>query len=168
MPLKIAAKVDKADSEYFESCIKPLLDDPLIEFIGEIGCKEKNEFLGNAAAFLFPIDWPEPFGIVMIEAMACGVPIIAYPRGSVPEIVEHGVTGFLVDDVAGAVNALQRLDSIDREVCRLRFEERFTSKRMAMDYLKIYERLLKREPASLALRDGDLRWMKWESPSSTT
>jgi glycosyltransferase involved in cell wall biosynthesis len=168
MPLKIAAKVDKADIEYFESCITPLLDHPLIEFIGEIGCNDKNEFLGNAAAFLFPIDWPEPFGIVMIEAMACGVPVIAYPRGSVPEIVEHGVTGFLVEDVAGAVDALRQLDSIDREMCRLRFEERFTSKRMAMDYLKIYERLLKREPASLALSDGDLRWMKLESPSSTT
>jgi len=168
MPLKIAAKIDKADVEYFESSIKPLLDHPLIEFVGEIGCGEKNEFLGNAAAFLFPINWPEPFGIVMIEAMACGVPVIAYPFGSVPEIVEDGVTGFLVNDVLGAVNALRHLDRIDRGMCRLRFEERFTSKRMAMDYLKIYERLLKPEPASLALSDGDLRWMKLESPSSTT
>jgi glycosyltransferase involved in cell wall biosynthesis len=168
MPLKIAAKIDAADLEYFEASLKPLLDHPLIEFVGEIGYREKNEFLGNAAALLFPIDWPEPFGIVLIEAMACGVPVIAYPFGSVPELIEDGVTGFVVDDIEGAVRAVRNIDQIDRAVCRRRFEERFTAERMAQDYLAIYKHIVNGRPAALALSDGDLRWMKLESPSSTT
>ena len=168
MPLKIAAKVDPADVEYFEAHIKPLLNHPLIEFVGEIGYGEKSRFLGNAAALLFPINWPEPFGIVLIEAMACGIPVIAYPFGSVPELIEDGVSGFLVHNIDGAVQAVRNLDQIDRTVCRQCFEERFTSERMAQEYLAIYERLLSGRPAALALGDGDLRWMKLESPSSTT
>ncbi|MBV8053347.1 MAG: glycosyltransferase family 4 protein [Acidobacteriaceae bacterium] len=168
MPLKIAAKVDKADLEYFNECIKPALNHPLIEFVGEIGFGEKNEFLGNAAALLFPIDWPEPFGIVLIEAMACGLPIVAYPFGSVPELIEDGVTGFVVTNIDEAARAIRQLDTIDRATCRQSFEQRFTAKRMAQDYLAIYDRILKREPASLTLSDGDYSWMKLVSPSSTT
>ncbi len=168
MPLKIAAKVDRADKEYFEAFIKPMLNSELIEFIGEISDLEKNEFLGNASALLFPINWSEPFGIVLIEAMACGVPVIAYPRGSVPEIIEDGVSGRLVDNADQAANALKDLSAIDRRKCRKAFERRFSVKRMAHDYLTIYDRIVKREPEALALTDGDLRWMKLEPPSSTT
>src|ERR1700674_5518704 len=116
MPLKIAAKIDRADTEYFERSIKTLLDHPLIEFIGEIGNDDKNDFLGNAAALLFPIQWPEPFGLVMIEAMACGTPVIAYPNGSVPEIMKDGVTGFIVADEDAAVKAIKKLGEIDRKM----------------------------------------------------
>ena len=168
IPLKIAAKVDPADHEYFETEIKPLLRDTNVEFIGEIGYPEKNEFLGKAAAVLFPIAWPEPFGLVMIEAMACGTPVIAYPGGSVNEIMKEGVTGFVVRDARSAADALTRLGEIDRQGCRRYFEERFSVQRMAQDYLAIYERLVKRGPASLNLTDGVLDWMKLESPSSTT
>jgi glycosyltransferase involved in cell wall biosynthesis len=168
MPLKIAAKIDKVDVDYFNHCIKPELNHPLIDFIGEIGFGEKNEFLGNAAALLFPINWPEPFGIVLIEALACGVPVIAYPYGSVPELIEDGVTGFTVHDVDSAARAVHSLDRIDRAVCRRRFEERFTVSRMVQDYLAIYDRILKREPAGLALSDGETSWMKLASHSSTT
>jgi glycosyltransferase involved in cell wall biosynthesis len=168
IPLKIAAKVDRADKDYFEAHIKPMLDHELIEFIGEISDLEKNKFLGDAAALLFPINWCEPFGIVLIEAMACGVPIIAYPLGSVPEIIEDGVSGFLVHNVEGAVVALKNLSTIDRHACRLVFENRFSAKRMAQDYLSIYERIIKPQPESLALTNGDLRWMKLAPPSSTT
>jgi glycosyltransferase involved in cell wall biosynthesis len=142
MKLKIAAKIDKADREYYNTEIKPLLDHPLIEFIGEIGELEKQEFLGNARALLFPIDWPEPFGLVMIEAMACGTPVIAYPCGSVPEIIDDGVTGFLVNSIDEATRAVERLDALDRRQCRLMFEKRFTAKRMASDYQKLYDRIL--------------------------
>jgi glycosyltransferase involved in cell wall biosynthesis len=141
MPLKIAAKVDKADLAYFEK-IRHLLDHPLVEFVGEIGEKEKNDFIGNAAALIFPIDWPEPFGLVMIEAMACGTPVIARRCGSVPEVIENGVTGFIVDDTDQAVEAVNNLRRIDRRGCRKAFEERFTSTRMAQDYLKIYDDLI--------------------------
>jgi len=168
MPLKIAAKVDRADREYFESRIKPMLGSDLIEFIGEIGDLEKNQFLGNAAAFLFPINWSEPFGIVLIESLACGLPVVAYPLGSVPEIVEDGLSGFLVDGVESAVKALSNLSNISRQQCRQAFEDRFSVKRMAHDYLAIYENIIKREPETIALTDGDLRWMKLEPPSSTT
>jgi glycosyltransferase involved in cell wall biosynthesis len=168
MPLKIAAKVDKADLEYFQTCIKPELNNSLIEFIGEIGFGEKNEFLGNASALLFPIDWPEPFGIVLIEAMACGVPVIAYPFGSVPELIEDGVNGLIAHDVESAVRAVHRVGRVDRAACRRRFEERFTASRMAEDYLAIYDRMLKREPTGMALGDGDLSWMRLASHSSTT
>jgi glycosyltransferase involved in cell wall biosynthesis len=142
MPLKLAAKVDKVDQDYFDAVIKPLLDPPLIEYIGEIGGKEKEEFLGGAYALLFPIDWPEPFGLVMIEAMACGTPVIAWPHGSVPEIMEEGVSGFVVDEIEKAARAVERLASFDRRQCREVFERRFTAGRMAEDYVKIYKRLL--------------------------
>ena len=168
MPLKIAAKVDRADKDYFESQIKPMLNHELIEFVGEISDLEKNEFLGNAAALLFPINWSEPFGIVLIEAMACGLPIIAHPLGSVPEIIEHGVSGFLVQNIEQAIDAIKNLGAIDRQKCRKAFECRFTDRRMAHDYLTIYERIVKREPQAIALTDGDLRWMKLAPPSSTT
>jgi glycosyltransferase involved in cell wall biosynthesis len=140
--LKISAKIDAVDREYFKQKIEPLLDNPLVEFIGEIGENEKGEFLGNARALLFPIDWPEPFGLVMIEAMACGTPVIAYRRGSVPEIIDDGVTGFIVNGVREAVNAVKRLDSISRRRCREVFDRRFTTRRMVADYLKVYEQLL--------------------------
>jgi glycosyltransferase involved in cell wall biosynthesis len=140
-PLKIAAKVDRVDETYFEEVIRPLLQHPLVEFIGEIGEREKPAFLGGAAALLFPIDWPEPFGLVMIEAMACGTPVIAYPHGSVPEIVEHGLTGYLVDDIDEAVGAVHDLDRLDRALVRERFEERFTVRRMVRDYGSIYRSL---------------------------
>ena len=139
--LRIAAKVDRADIEYFERQIRPLLVLPHVEWVGEITEAEKEEFLGGAEALLFPIDWPEPFGLVLIEAMACGTPVVAFPEGSVPEIVEDGVTGFLVQSVRDAALAIERLPSLDRSVCRRVFEERFTAARMAADYVQIYERL---------------------------
>ena len=168
LPLKIAAKVDRTDREYFENKIGPLLAHPLIEFIGEIGYTEKNEFLGNAAALLFPINWPEPFGLVMIEAMACGTPVIAYPFGSVPEIVADGATGFLVRDTDGAVEAVNRISEIDRQDCRRHFERYFTDERMALDYVKIYRRLVGGDSSPLAIDDGALNWIDLTSPSSTT
>lgn len=143
-PLKIAAKVDKADREYYECCIKPLLNDPAIEYLGEVGGRDKDELLGNAYALLFPINWPEPFGLVTIEAMACGTPVIAYCRGSVPEIVDDGVTGFIVNGIEDAAMAVERVARLDRAKCRETFERRFTSRRMAEDYLTVYERLAAR------------------------
>lgn len=140
--LRIAAKVDPVNEDYFNRHIKKFLDEPLINFIGEIGEREKNHFLGNASALLFPIEWPEPFGLVMIEAMACGTPVIAFPRGSVPEIIQHGVTGFIVDNASEAVAAAQKIQSIDRSNCRRVFEERFSSRRMAEEYLNVYRNLL--------------------------
>jgi len=142
LEIKIAAKVDAVDREYFIDVIKPLLKDPLVDYLGEIGEGEKNEFLGNAQALLFPIDWPEPFGLVMIEAMACGTPIIAYRNGSVPEVIEHGATGFVVDGLEDAVKAVERLPTISRRRCREVFEERFSARRMAHDYVAAYRRLL--------------------------
>jgi glycosyltransferase involved in cell wall biosynthesis len=141
LPLKIAAKVDRVDQVYFDEVIRPLLRDPLIEFVGEIGEQDKAAFLGGARALLFPIDWPEPFGLVMIEAMACGTPVIAYRRGSVPEVIEDGWTGVMVDDVAGAVAAVANLDRLDRHLIRARFEQRFTARRMAKDYVAAYSSL---------------------------
>jgi glycosyltransferase involved in cell wall biosynthesis len=141
MRLKIAAKVDAVDVGYFRDEIKPLLADPLIEFIGEIGDGEKAAFLGNAAALLFPIDWPEPFGLVLIEAMACGTPVIAWRCGSVSEIVEDGKTGFIVDDEDGAVGAVRKLGQLERRTVRRVFEERFTADVMARNYLRLYWRL---------------------------
>ncbi len=142
LPLRIAAKVDTADRDYYASTIRPLLRDPRVEFLGELGETEKAGFLGGATALLFPIDWPEPFGLVMIEALACGTPVVAWRRGSTPEVIEDGVTGFLVDDLAGAVAATARASSLGRERCRQEFERRFTSARMATDYLAIYRRLI--------------------------
>ena len=142
MPIKIAAKVDKVDGEYFKTVIEPLLDHPLVEFIGEIGEDRKEEFLGNAQALLFPVDWPEPFGLVMIEAMACGTPVIATSIGSVPEVIEEGRTGLIVNELDEAVEAVRRLPHISRARCREAFEERFTALRMARDYAAVYERLI--------------------------
>jgi len=140
-PLKIAAKVDNADRAYFEETIHPLLDNPLVDFIGEIGDSAKSAFLGGADALLFPIDWPEPFGLVMIEAMACGTPVIAWNNGSVPEVIEHGLTGFIVNSEAEARDAVLRLPELDRHAIRARFEERFSAIAMARRYLEIYDRL---------------------------
>jgi len=142
MPLRIAAKVDTADREYFESTIKPLLDGADVEFVGEIDERNKQAFLGDAEALLFPIDWPEPFGLVMIEAMACGTPVLAWRAGSVPEIIEHGVNGFIVDDMSQAEAALARIGQLDRRACREVFEARFTAARMAEQYFEAYCRML--------------------------
>lgn len=147
MPLKIAAKVDRVDRRYFKRVIEPLLDDPHVEWVGEITDQQKNDFLGNAYALLFPIDWPEPFGLVMIEAMACGTPIIAYKRGSVPEVMRNGVTGFVVRDLHEAVEATRRVHDLSRAGCREVFEQRFTAGRMANDYLDLYEQMLSRDAA---------------------
>jgi len=140
--LLVAAKIDAADRAYYEREIRALLEHPLVDYIGEVGDADKNEFLGRADAVLFPIDWPEPFGLIMIEAFACGTPVIAWPEGSVPEVIEPGVNGFLCEDIDSAVRAVEELEAIDRARCRKRFEKRFTSERMARDYVAVYERLL--------------------------
>ena len=142
VPLKIAAKVDKVDEEYFRETIMPILNGPDVEFIGEINEHAKTAFLGGALALLFPIDWPEPFGLALIEAMACGTPVLAFRRGSVPEIVDEGVTGYIVDTLEEAIAALPDVLSLDRPAVRRRFEERFSAERMARDYLKVYHSLL--------------------------
>jgi glycosyltransferase involved in cell wall biosynthesis len=141
MPLRVAAKVDRQDEGYFRQQILPLLDGPGVAFDGEIGEDQMGSFLGRAAALLFPIDWPEPFGLVMIEAMACGTPVIAFDRGSVPEVIEDGLSGFIVDDEAQAVAAVGQLRGLDRRRVRLAFERRFTSRRMAQDYVRLYAQL---------------------------
>ena len=141
-PLKIAAKVDRADRRYFKREIEPLLSQPHVEWVGEISDQKKNEFLGNAYALLFPIDWPEPFGLVMIEAMACGTPVIAYDRGSVPEVMEDGVTGFIVQDVDDAAKAVNRVRNLSRSRGRDVFERRFAASRMASDYIDVYKRAI--------------------------
>jgi len=143
MALKIAAKVDKVDEVYFRNEILPLIDSPGIEFIGEINDREKTKFLGEAAALLFPVDWPEPFGLVMIEAMACGTPVLAFRCGSTPEVIDDGITGKLVDSEEEAIAALPEILSYDRHAVRQRFEERFTSARMAKDYVSMYRKLLR-------------------------
>jgi glycosyltransferase involved in cell wall biosynthesis len=143
MPLKIAAKVDRADRDYFREVVQPLLHQhSLVEYIGEVGGDTKDTFLGEAYALLFPIDWPEPFGLVMIEAMACGTPVIAYPRGSVPEVLEEGVTGWIVESLEEAVQAVGRVPALSRARCRQVFEARFSASRMAQDYLRIYHQCL--------------------------
>ncbi len=149
--LKIAAKVDAADRAYFEEQIEPLLDHPLIEFIGEIGDDQKSAFLGGADALLFPIDWPEPFGLVMIEAMACGTPVIAYDCGSVREVIEDGLTGFIVQSGVEAIGAVSRLPTLSRAAIRQRFEERFSATAMARRYVDLYDRLAMTGPASVSL-----------------
>lgn len=141
IPLKIAAKVDPVDKQYFKSSIEPLFSDPLVEYLGEIGEPEKKELLGNAIALLFPIDWPEPFGMVVIEAMACGTPVIAFRRGSVPEILDDGITGFVVDDIEQAVEAVGKIPNLSRTRCRQVFEKRFSVTRMAQDYVEVYRSL---------------------------
>ncbi|MDX7950663.1 glycosyltransferase family 4 protein [Lichenihabitans sp. Uapishka_5] len=141
MPLKIAAKVDKVDTEYFDQIIKPLLNEGSdVEFVGEVDERGKTKFLGNARALLFPIDWPEPFGLVMIEAMACGTPVLAFNHGSVPEVIDDGITGRIVGSMEEAVAALPSVLALDRRAVRARFDERFTAARMARDYVKLYQK----------------------------
>jgi glycosyltransferase involved in cell wall biosynthesis len=149
MELKIAAKVDRVNLDYHQQVIEPLLRKAgrQVEFIGEVGGRDKDEFLGNAYALLFPIDWPEPFGLVMIEALACGTPVIAYRRGSVSEVLEDQVTGFIVADLDEATAAVARVDGIRREGCRRVFEERFSAPRMARDYLKVYQGIRRTQAA---------------------
>jgi glycosyltransferase involved in cell wall biosynthesis len=154
MPLKIAAKVDKVDREYFDEQIHPMIKAANVEYIGEITDKEKSEFLSGAHVLLVPIDWPEPFGLVMIEAMACGTPVIAYNRGSVSEVVDEGVTGFVVEDENGAIGAVDRLGHLSRERIRKQFEKRFTARRMAQDYLAVYRSLSDRMAPNLRLVEG--------------
>jgi glycosyltransferase involved in cell wall biosynthesis len=155
VPLKLEAKVDKVDREYFESKIEPQIDGVNVEYIGEITDAEKSDFLSGAVALLVTIDWPEPFGLVMIEAMACGTPVIAFNRGSVPEIIEDGLTGFIVEDTQGAIGAAYRLTELSRDRIRARFEERFTARRMATDYLSVYRGLMERaEPHLKLVVDG--------------
>jgi glycosyltransferase involved in cell wall biosynthesis len=151
IPLKIAAKVDAADSAYFKTEIEPLLDHPLVEFIGEIGDTQKGAFLGKARALLFPIDWPEPFGLVMIEAMSAGTPVIAWPNGSVPEVVADGVSGRIVDSIEAAVDAVRETAHMDRRKVRAEFERRFTAERMASAYVAAYRSLLARASATTRL-----------------
>jgi glycosyltransferase involved in cell wall biosynthesis len=150
VPLRIAAKVDKVDCEYFDDKIRPHLDGSNTEYVGEITDPEKSEFLSGAIALLNPIDWPEPFGLVMIEAMACGTPVIAFNRGSVPEVVDDGLTGFIVEDEKGAIGAFDRVWQLSRESIRMQFEKRFTARRMAQEYLAVYR----------ALADGDERHLR--------
>lgn len=151
VPLRIAAKVDKIDREYFNENIRPQLDGANVEYIGEITDREKSEFLSGAVALLDPIDWPEPFGIVMIEAMACGTPVIAFNRGSIPEVIDEGLTGFIVEDEEGAIGAFNRLPLLSREKIRNRFEQRFTARRMALEYLAAYRSLMDRDVHRLKL-----------------
>lgn len=140
-PLRIAAKIDPTDELYFKSEIAPLMEHPLIEFVGEITDLQKSAFLGNARALLFPIDWPEPFGLVMIEALACGTPVVAYRGGSVAEVIEHGVTGFVVDEMDQAIDAASRVHTLDRRACRDAFTRRFSASRMASGYVRLYRQL---------------------------
>ncbi|MET0709163.1 MAG: glycosyltransferase family 4 protein [Tardiphaga sp.] len=151
IPLKIAAKIDRADQEYYDEIIKPLMAHSLVEYIGEIGDHEKPQFLSGALGLLLPIDWPEPFGLVMIESMACGTPVIAYNRGSVPEIIDEAVTGFVVEDEISAAAAVGRLAGMDRAAIRARFEERFTARRMALDYMAAYRELTDRAVPKIRL-----------------
>jgi glycosyltransferase involved in cell wall biosynthesis len=149
MPLKIAAKVDPVDRRYFKRVVEPLLQQSHVEWIGEISDREKNDFLGNAHALLFPIDWPEPFGLVMIEAMACGTPVIAYDGGAVSEVIKEGQTGFIAKNVEDAAEAVHRVPELSRAHCRKVFEKRFTVTRMARDYVKIYKRMIDRRMSGL-------------------
>ena len=142
IPLKMAAKVDPADRVYYEAAVEPLLNHPLIEFVGEISDAEKNDFVGNAMALVCPYDWPEPFGLVLIEALACGTPVLAYRRGSIPEIIDHGSTGFVCETVDEMIEAVGQVPLLERRRCRAAFDERFTADRMARDYVALYERIL--------------------------
>jgi glycosyltransferase involved in cell wall biosynthesis len=165
--LKIAAKVDRVDEAYFRERIEPMLRQPGVEFIGEINERGKTEFLGEAGALLFPVDWPEPFGIVMIEAMACGTPVLAFRRGSVPEIVEDGVTGHIVDTEEEAVRKMPRVLALDRRAVRRRFERRFSAARMAKDYVQVYRSLMRRpSPMIDADRDIAVARLPMEAPNS--
>jgi glycosyltransferase involved in cell wall biosynthesis len=143
MPLRIAAKLPKSHAHYYEQRLEPLIDGDQIKLVGEVGDREKQEFLAGASALLFPIDWPEPFGLVMIEAMACGTPVIAFSQGSVPEVIDDGITGFIVETEEQAIEAIQKLHKLDRLRVRQTFEQRFTARRMAEDYVGCYRSLLK-------------------------
>ncbi|HYM53577.1 MAG TPA: glycosyltransferase family 4 protein [Candidatus Dormibacteraeota bacterium] len=160
MPLKVAAKIDDVDKRYFRRDIAPLLERAHVEFIGELGEDDKLAFLGHAAALVFPIDWPEPFGLVMIEAMSCGTPVVAYRRGSVAEVIEDGVSGFVVDEIGPAVAAVRRAVRLPRAAVRAAFERRFTVDRMARDYIRVYERAIAASrgmgwtPATLTVADS--------------
>ena len=160
MPIRIAAKVDPADREYFHTSIEPLLDHPLVEFLGEITDAQKSDFLGGAYALVCPYDWPEPFGLVLIEAMACGTPCVAYRRGSIPEVIDDGVTGFVCDSLDGMVEAINQLPLLNRQRCRQVFEERFTVERMVRDYVATYEQLVN-EGSTGAASEGDR--LVWKS-----
>jgi glycosyltransferase involved in cell wall biosynthesis len=158
IPLRIAAKIEPLHGDYFEAAVRPFLDDPLVDFIGEIGEADKGEFLANACALLFPIDWPEPFGLAMTESMACGTPVIAWRHGSVSEIVDEGVTGLTVDSVAGAVAAVERVTALDRAACRATCVRRFSVERMVAEYLGVYGRVrdratIRRLPIALSASD---------------
>jgi glycosyltransferase involved in cell wall biosynthesis len=166
LPLRIAAKVDPADENYFRSTIEPLLDHPLIEFIGEISDAEKNEFIGNAAALVCPYDWPEPFGLVLIEALACGTPVLAYRRGSIPEIIEDGVTGYVCESLSEMAAAVERVPLIDRRRCRAAFDDRFTADRMAQDYVALYERIAEERTVQAKPRMHALRPMPAHRPTA--
>jgi glycosyltransferase involved in cell wall biosynthesis len=155
MTLKIAAKVDKADRDYYEDQISPLLNSRYVDYIGEIGDSQKSDFLSGAVALLVPIDWPEPFGLVMIEAMACGTPVIAFNRGSAPEVIAEGVTGYIVEDEAGMIGAVDRLSHLSRQAIRRRFEQHFTARRMAIDYLTVYRRLMEGSSPRLRVVGSD-------------
>lgn len=154
MPLRIAAKVDPADRDYYLQRIEPLLDHPLVEYVGEITDAEKNDFLGEAYALLAPFDWPEPFGLVFIESLACGTPVLAYRRGAAPEIIDDGTTGFVCDHLNDLAAAVMRVPLLDRRRCRLAFETRFTVERMVRDYLDVYTQLVDNEPVTAFRSDG--------------
>jgi glycosyltransferase involved in cell wall biosynthesis len=146
LKIKIAAKVDKADERYFEKEIRHLLDQPHVEYLKEVGETEKGPLLANAKALLFPIDWPEPFGMVLIEALACGTPVIAYNHGSVAEIIEHGKTGFIVNSIEKATEALQNIHLISRSTCRETFEKKYSDTVMAQNYVRLYEKAIRKQP----------------------
>jgi glycosyltransferase involved in cell wall biosynthesis len=156
VPLRVAAKIDPADRHYYASEVKHLLNHPLVDFVGEVTDEAKQELLGGAKALLFPIDWPEPFGLVMIEAMACGTPVIAWNCGSVPEIVEDGLSGFIVGSMDEAIDAARCVDRIDRRSCRLAFERRYTARRMAEDHVRVYERLIAEASLKAPSKEVDL------------
>ncbi len=155
--LRIAAKVDAVDEAYFRSCIQPLLSDPLIEFIGEIDDQQKNSFLASARALLFPVVWPEPFGLAMIEAIACGTPVIAFRQGSVSEVIDEGITGLVVNSIDEAIHAVDCVTKIDRRGCRKKFEERFSVSRMAEEYLEIYDSIIN---ANSNINRSQRQWQK--------
>ena len=152
--LRIAAKIDAVDKEYFAREIAPLMEQPHVRYLGEIDEVEKAALLGGARALLFPIDWPEPFGMVVIEALSCGTPVLAWPDGSVPELLEHGATGWIVDSIDAAVESLGQVDLIDRRACRAAFEKRFTAERMARDYVAVYKRLRESSQSGLEARSA--------------
>jgi glycosyltransferase involved in cell wall biosynthesis len=165
LPLRIAAKVDAVDRNYFEAEIEPLMSHPLVEYVGEITDEEKNDFLGDALALVCPYDWPEPFGLVLIEALSCGTPVVAYRRGSIPEILDNGRTGFICETLDEMVSAVRQLSTINREDCRQSFEDRFTSERMALDYLNIYRQMVGEEGAQPASNESKLAGSKTTLPA---